>query len=726
MSQRSARHSLTAKLAYLMTIVVLLSVIPLTLQFTNKFSAYILQTIEESTNVIAERSSADISGILEGWIGQLSVTTSKMTASKTDAQGNDLELQGAMRAERDFIIMKLYLIDGKNYKILRQAQQTIEKSKDMPLKPDQVKSLDGSMNELANFLALNPGRFEGDRFVKNVSPRTETPTALIAVRFRIPGQTSKFAMMMAAATMTKIQLSLPQSRTTTGYVITTDGSIFASTNEQRLFSKKPVEKHELVKMALLRRAPSGFSPEFSGADGKAKIGSFAQTPKGFRLLTIVERDRAAAFQVVQKTYIRSALWGVLIFLLAAMTSFISANGITKNLRDLVSATAKIASGNFSVRVQPRSSDEVSELSHSVNNMATRIQMLMSQEVEKARFEKELETARMVQSTFFPKKDIVKTHLAVTGSYQPATECGGDLWGHYTIKEGVELVYIADAMGHGAPAALVTAIAYAVCQSVSIFLSENSGLDPSPAALLRRLNSIIMDAVDGKISMTFFVAVFDFNTGKVTYANAGHNFPFILTGNKDDPRLGKSAKKMSQKMPTVPITVTLQGTPLGVDKEITYNEKSMDFYPGDKIFLFTDGLIENQLVDRDPIGRKVLVDAVSAWGDQNILEIKSRTLSLGQQFFGSENLQDDVTIVVAEVSKAWVRPSNVIINNMSEPQTVPPPPPQAIAPIPVIQELALDLDDAKPQTLPVFDLGIDDDKLLENTESSTPKKPLSAV
>jgi hypothetical protein len=184
--------------------------------------------------------------------------------------------------------------------------------------------------------------------------------------------------------------------------------------------------------------------------------------------------------------------------------------------------------------------------------------------------------------------------------------------------------------------------------------------------------------------------------------------------------------MSQKMPTVPITVTLQGTPLGVDKEITYNEKSMDFYPGDKIFLFTDGLIENQLVDRDPIGRKVLVDAVSAWGDQNILEIKSRTLSLGQQFFGSENLQDDVTIVVAEVSKAWVRPSNVIINNMSEPQTVPPPPPQAIAPIPVIQELALDLDDAKPQTLPVFDLGIDDDKLLENTESSTPKKPLSAV
>lgn len=707
-----------------MTVVVLLSVVPLTLQFANKFSAYILQSIEESTNVIAERSSADVAGIIEGWVGQLSVVTSKMSSAKNDASGNDIELQGSLRAEKDFHAIKLYLVDGKNFKILRQAQRQPAEFAGSQ-NAETPKKIDTALDESAKKLAADHSLFDNDRFVKNASPDIGTPSLVVAVRFRIPGQKTKFAMMLAAANMTKIQISLPQSRTTSGYIIASDGTVFASTSEARMMSRKPLERNDLVKKALMRQAPSGFLPEFSGADGKAKVGSYAQTPKGVRLYTIVERDRDAAFLAIHRTYLRSALWGALIFLLAAMASFVSADGITKNLRELASATAKIASGNFAVRLSPKSRDEVAELSHSVNNMAARIQMLMSQEVEKARFEKELETARMVQSTFFPKKDVVKTHLAVTGNYQPATECGGDLWGHYTVKEGVELVYIADAMGHGAPAALVTAIAYAVCQSVSIFLAENSNLDPSPAGLLRRLNNIIMDAVDGKISMTFFVAVFDFNTGKVTYSNAGHNFPFILTANRDDPRLGRSAKKLNPKSPTVPITITIQGTPLGVDREIPFSEKSMDFFPGDKIFMFTDGLIENQLVDRDPLGRKLLIDTISAWGDQNIVEIKNRTIALGQQFFGSENLQDDVTIVVAEVNKNWVKPTMTTSSEpagLKNPQ-IPPPP------VVVTQEAVLDLGDQNSKTLPVFDLGLSDVTTAENNQSEPtqgPKKTLPAV
>lgn len=657
-------------------------------------------------------------------MGQISVTTSKLTGSKTNIAGEDLDLKAALRANRDFHSMKLYVVDGPRHKILRFAKQ--DSLLDGPLARNDAfrKSIDSEAERLAGQLAQNHKLFEKERFVRNISDKAKAPVMLLAVRFRIPGHNAKFAMIITATDMTKIQISLPQSRTTLGYIVSADGKIFASSNEQALQSPSILVHHELVKKALQREAPSGFLPDFVGIDNKAKLGSFAQTPGGIRLFAVVERDRDAAFQVITRTYIRSALWGILILLIAAMVSFISANGITKNLRDLVVATAKIASGNFAVRVNPVNRDEVGELSLSVNNMAAQIQMLMSHEVEKAKFEKELETARMVQSTFFPKRDVVKTHLAVTGSYQPATQCGGDLWGHYTIKEGVELVFVADAMGHGAPAALVTAIAYAVCQSVSIFLQEKSSLDPSPAALLRRLNTIIMDAVDGKISMTFFVAVCDFNTGKLTFANAGHNFPIILTANKDDPRLAKSAKRQTTNSPTAAISLSQQGTPLGVERDLNYSEKNIDIHPGDKLVLFTDGLIENHLLDKDPIGRKYLLESIASWGDQNIVEIKNRTLELGQTHFGVENLQDDVTVVIAEVSKSWVKPSIETTDISSQETGLLELPTIPQAPVLVTQEVTLDSDSA---TLALFNLDLETTADQDVTaQDNAIKKPSSAV
>ena len=449
-------------------------------------------------------------------------------------------------------------------------------------------------------------------------------------------------------------MALPQSRFTSAYIVSGDGTMFGSTDETEMGSPSPIKGNALVQKALLRRSPSGFIPEFTDRNRRQKIGSFAQVPGAVPLYVIVERDRNAAFQVITKMYFTATLWGAMIILIAILVSVISANSITKHLVSLVEITKRIAAGDFTSRAQGDSTDEVGELRKSVNHMAERIGGLMVSEVEKARFEKELETARMVQSTFFPKTNVNTSYLSVTGSYQPATECGGDLWGHYTVRKNVELVFIADAMGHGAPAALVTAIAYAVCQSIAGILKDNENVDNTPGKLLKRLNDIIMEAVDGKISMTFFAALFDFNTGKIVYANAGHNYPFVLTSNKSDPRLGKTTKKSQPDIQSWPITLTLQGNPLGVSREMEYNEKSIDMVAGDKIFFYTDGLIENHFDENKPLGRKGLVEAVSKMGSSSIDQIKTGIQQTGCDIYGDKNLQDDVTIVVAEISPSWVK------------------------------------------------------------------------
>lgn len=650
MSDHLGARSLTAKLAMLLTFVVTATVVAMTLQSANKFSAYILQNIEETSTAMAERTSAEVAGIIEGWLGQMSVTISKLPASNKDSSKNDSDLSAGLRVDKDLWAVNLFIIETGKVTLVRQAFQKTNTLAESPANDARIESLKKVMRDVADEASQNPNLLRDERIVRNISPQLKTPSILMAIKFSIPNQDQKFALMTLVGDMTKIQVALPQSRTTTSYIVDYRGAIFASTDGEKMSSNVPIQGNTLVKKALLRQSPSGFLSSFTDRANKQKIGSFAQTTGRLPFYVIIERDRAAVFQIITRTYATSALWGVLIILLAGMASYLSAGSITKNLRELVAATKRIASGDFGVRLQPASRDEVATLGHSVNNMASRIQTLMSTEVEKARFEKELETARMVQSTFFPKTDVSKPHLSVTGSYQPATECGGDLWGHYTVRENVELIFIADAMGHGAPAALVTAIAYAVCQSVSTMLQENAPIDPSPAILLKRLNKIIYDAVAGKISMTFFAAIFDFNTGKITFANAGHNFPFILSPDKSDPRLSRSAKNMGH--PTGAITLTLQGNPLGVEPESEFKEKSIDLKAGDKLVFFTDGLIENSLKGHEPLGRKLLIETACQLGLENIDIVRQHIQEKGASIFGTQNLSDDVTIVVAEINKTW--------------------------------------------------------------------------
>jgi serine phosphatase RsbU (regulator of sigma subunit) len=350
------------------------------------------------------------------------------------------------------------------------------------------------------------------------------------------------------------------------------------------------------------------------------------------------------------------------------------------------ATSRIAQGDLKHRIPPTSADEVGLLAMSVNNMSKKISHLMASQIEKARFEKELETARMVQGTFFPKADIKLPNTSVTGFYQPASECGGDLWGHFTIEDGLEFVFIADAMGHGAPAALVTAMAYSTTMTIADIVKSESSFRDSPAKILDRLNRVIYEAVRGTISMTFFASILDTRNGTITYANAGHNFPVIMPLKGDDERLPKTAKASKGKGHQ-PISLKLMGTPLGIDPNATYSDKTSELRAGDKIFYFTDGLIECTSPKGEMIGRKTLLERIARDVNLGPEEMKHDIVNYAFEFFANQPLADDITVVVAEISKEWhanpapVKPTvtrQVVqtSNELSKPQIPDPEPKQS--------------------------------------------------
>ncbi len=221
--------------------------------------------------------------------------------------------------------------------------------------------------------------------------------------------------------------------------------------------------------------------------------------------------------------------------------------------------------------------------------------------ETTRLEAELETTRMVQSMFFPtpKAEFKDCHLY--GFAEPATECGGDLWGYFKQDEDIFYVFVGDATGHGVPAALVTAVARGSFYIVELEL-QSGKVDNSPKAMMEVLNHAVYNTSKQKVMMTFFLAKINEKDKTMTFTNAGHNFPFLLDHQKKKivPVLAKEA----------------QGPRLGFEPGYKYEESVMPLDDPFALFAFTDGLVEAV----DPNGAE--------YGDKKLRRLLKKNMSKG--------------------------------------------------------------------------------------------------
>ena len=110
--------------------------------------------------------------------------------------------------------------------------------------------------------------------------------------------------------------------------------------------------------------------------------------------------------------------------------------------------------------------------------------------------------------------------------------------------------------------------------------------------------------------------------------------------------------MAKISPVPLISLNLKGVPLGVDKDAVYEEKVMEFRPGDKFVLFTDGLIECESPEGKQWGRKALLEQLGRTTDQSPVEIKDGILKAAYSFYKNVPIKDDITIVVLEIDKTW--------------------------------------------------------------------------
>jgi len=187
--------------------------------------------------------------------------------------------------------------------------------------------------------------------------------------------------------------------------------------------------------------------------------------------------------------------------------------------------------------------------------------LMRQSVEQ-----ELRVARSIQQALLPKDLPQLNSWKISPHYQPAREVGGDFYEFFELPNGHVGLVIGDATGHGMPAALVMATARSMLRAVA-------QASESPGDVLARVNDPLVMDIPPNMFVTCFYAILDPSSGRLVYANAGHDLPYVRRG-------GDNVQELRAR-----------GMPLGLMPGMSYEEQEIILEAGDCTLFYSDGLVE---------------------------------------------------------------------------------------------------------------------------------------
>ncbi|MBI5247942.1 MAG: SpoIIE family protein phosphatase [Desulfomonile tiedjei] len=428
----------------------------------------------------------------------------------------------------------------------------------------------------------------------------------------------------------------------TGYCfLISDTGVFLSHPHKSLIMKESIfslaeqlNKPELRKLGRLMLAESG-GWEYMGDSITKKdsyLGFARLKSTGWSLGVVFPKKEL--FSDIDRLYSKDVLFAVAALVMLLAVSLFLAGSITMPLRRMVSATAKVASGDLDLDLPATSRhDEVGQLARAFTNMAVNlknyIRELTLTTAAKERMEGELGVAAAIQrsmlpSTFpaFPDRDEFDIYAVM----DPAKEVGGDFYQFLLVDRDRLFVAIGDVSGKGVPASLLMAV------TTSLIRSEASeGLLPDE--ILRRLNKHLLRGNDACMFVTVFCGILNLGTGEVVYANGGHEPPFIVRPN-------------SEILP-----LPHPGGPLvGIMEDAEFPLEKLTLMPGDALFTYTDGVTEAFNTKEELYGKQRLGEQLMTACPRPIKGMVEEIMKSVAQFSMGAPQSDDITIVGVKFNK----------------------------------------------------------------------------
>jgi serine phosphatase RsbU (regulator of sigma subunit)/predicted ester cyclase len=222
------------------------------------------------------------------------------------------------------------------------------------------------------------------------------------------------------------------------------------------------------------------------------------------------------------------------------------------------------------------------------------QRLEQERIERELIEQELGLARSIQQASLPKEVPRLEGWQISPYYQPAREVGGDFYDFFDLEDGRVVVVVGDATGKGMPAALIAEATSNMLRAVAQALGSSS-----PGGVLSRVNETLLARIPDNMFVTCFYAILDPKSGSLSYANAGHDLPYLWQSGE--------AQELRAR-----------GMPLGLMPGMDYEEKEITLQADEAALFYSDGLVEAHDPKGEMFGFPRLRELVAEHGEKRSL------------------------------------------------------------------------------------------------------------
>jgi serine phosphatase RsbU (regulator of sigma subunit) len=238
---------------------------------------------------------------------------------------------------------------------------------------------------------------------------------------------------------------------------------------------------------------------------------------------------------------------------------------------------------------------------------------------------EIQIAGQIQASFLPNQfpNIPGWQLAVT--LEPAGGLSGDFFDLIPLSGGRLGIMIADVADKGLGAALYMALCRTLIRTYAFEYQSR------PDLVLNEANERILQDARANLFITGFYGVLDPAEGQLIYCNAGHNPPFMVT-TKEENKIFALART---------------GMPIGIEPDSFWERRSINFSPGDKLILYTDGVTEAQNLDGEFYDETLLINCILSNSNGSAFVLQDKILEEVKNFTNGAPQTDDITLMILE-------------------------------------------------------------------------------
>ncbi len=256
-----------------------------------------------------------------------------------------------------------------------------------------------------------------------------------------------------------------------------------------------------------------------------------------------------------------------------------------------------------------------------------IQQVFNAHARLVSIQHELDVARRMQQSIVPKRFPTRTDLQMFARMIPATEVGGDFYDYFWLSDTHIGMVIADVSGKGVPAALFMAVARTLLRAIAPAAS-------GPGECLALANDLLAKDNEATMFVTLFYGILDMHSGRLAYANGGHNPPYLVAPNGAVSQLAGTG-----------------GTALGAIDGLEYAEAQIQLATGSTLLLYTDGITEAFNPRNEAFGEARLAEHLATHAESAVEPLLDTLFERVHAFADSAPQSDDITCLAVHYAAA---------------------------------------------------------------------------